>query len=74
MSQYLKTLKKGELLFNEGDKATTVYLVQSGLISVYLQRPKKNIEIYQVAGSQVLGEHALFGSPQQPFSAVALNE
>lgn len=74
MSQYLKTIKKGETLFSEGDKATTVYLVQSGLISVFLQRPKKNIEIYQVAGSQVLGEYALFSSPQHPFSAVALNE
>jgi len=74
MSQYLKTIKKGEALFSEGDKAATIYLVQSGLISVFLQRPKKNIEIYQVSGSQVLGEHALFGSAQHPFSAVALNE
>lgn len=74
MSSNLRVFKKGEHLFNEGEKAKSLYLIQSGLISVFLQRPKKNIEVFQISGSQILGEHVLSGAAQNPFSAVALNE
>lgn len=69
-----KIFKKGDLIFREGEKAQKIYLIQAGLVSVFLPRAKKNVEIYQASTSQVLGEEALFGATQYSSSAVALND
>lgn len=74
MSSPKKILKKGDLLFKEGDKVANIILIQSGSVSLQLQRSKKNIDVFQVGPSQVLGEQALFGGMTHPFSAVALTE
>ncbi len=69
-----KLVKKGELIFREGEKAQKVFLIQTGQVSVFIPRPKKNIELYQSSSSQILGEEALFGSLQYTTSAAALND
>lgn len=74
MSQVFRSVKKGEVLFIEGEKIQRLFLIQTGLISVFLQRGKKNIEIYQAGSLQVLGEQVIFGSLQYQFSAVAIND
>ncbi|MBC7371807.1 MAG: cyclic nucleotide-binding domain-containing protein, partial [Bdellovibrionaceae bacterium] len=57
----MKTLKKGELLYNEGDKILNVYLIQSGAVNLCLTRNKKNVDMFQVGASQILGEQVLLG-------------
>jgi hypothetical protein len=70
----LKTIKKGEVLYNEGDKITSVYLIQSGAVSLCLTRNKKNIDMFQVGSSQILGELVLLGQNAHNTSAVATVE
>lgn len=70
----LKTIKKGEYLYNEGDKITSVYLIQSGAVSLCLTRNKKNIDMFQVGSSQILGELVLLGQNAHNTSAMATTE
>jgi hypothetical protein len=70
----IKTYNKGDVLFKEGDKAQSVFLIQSGSVSVFLPRSKKNIELYQISSGQVIGEQVLTGANQYNSSAIALAE
>lgn len=67
----IKIFKKGEVLFKENDKITSVYVIQSGSVNICLQRPKKNIDIATLGNSQVLGESCLIGSTSHSFTAIA---
>ncbi len=70
----LKTLKKGELLYSEGDKIQNVYLIQSGAVNLCLVRNKKTVDMFQVGSSQILGEQVLLGLGSFTTSAVATTE
>lgn len=70
----LKTLKKGEVLFSEGDKIQSVYLIQTGAVSLCLVRNKKNVDMFQVGASQILGEQVLTGQSSHVTSAIATTE
>ena len=69
-----KKLKKGEILFKEGDIPQAVYLIQSGKVGLMLERSGKRLEVTSLGASQVLGESALFSNGRQAFSAEALQE
>lgn len=69
----VRTVKKGELIFKEGDKAQHLYLVQSGSATAQLLRAKP-IELFHIAQGSIAGEHALMGISINPFSAVATQE
>ncbi|MCB0365882.1 MAG: cyclic nucleotide-binding domain-containing protein [Bdellovibrionaceae bacterium] len=56
----VKDLKRGDLLFKEGEKITHVYVVQSGKVSLFLERSGRKIEIMEGKTSHVMGEAALF--------------
>ena len=70
----VRAVKKGELLFKEGDKATTVYFVQSGALSACLLRTKKHIDLFPLGPHQVAGEHGLLGQATYTYTAVATAE
>lgn len=70
----IKVFKKGEALYREGEKATTVYLVQSGSVSLNLTRQKQTIELCIVGTQQIVGEHALSGAITHPHNAVCIVE
>lgn len=70
----LKTVKKGEFLYNEGDKIQCVYLIQTGAVSLCLTRNKKNIDMFQVGSSQILGDIVLLGQSVHNTAAVATTE
>src|SRR4051794_5666161 len=69
-----KVFAKGDLICREGDKIQNLYLLQSGIVLVFLPRPKKNFELYQLTAGQVVGEMALFGNYQHMASVQALTE
>ncbi len=69
-----KVFKKGEVIFKEGDKSISLYLIQSGSVQVYLQRPKQKIELYKLGKMQILAEQVLSGSQVYSASAMAMNE
>lgn len=70
----LRTIKKGELLFSEGDKIQNVFLIQSGAVNLCLIRNKKTVDLFQVGASQILGEQLLLGLNSFTTSAVATTE
>ncbi len=73
-TQGLKKIKKGELLFKEGDKADFIYVVQSGRVQLSIIRPSSNIKIYKTNGVAIVGELALTGSTRHPFTAEAVSD
>ena len=70
----IKTFKKGESLFKEGEKALNVYLIQSGSVNLFLTRQKQTIELCILGSTQIAGEHGLSGVMTHPHSAVAVAE
>ncbi|MCB9024919.1 MAG: cyclic nucleotide-binding domain-containing protein [Bdellovibrionaceae bacterium] len=70
--QNIKELKRGESLFKEGDVADKIFFVQSGRVSIFIERNGKKIEIDQITGSQAVGELGLVGIAKQPYSAEAI--
>jgi hypothetical protein len=70
----VRTFKKGELLYKEGDKPVFLYLIQSGSVCLQLTRTKQTIELATVGGSQLIGEHVISGAPTNPHSAIAVVE
>lgn len=70
----VKVLKKGEYLFRESDKISSVWVVQSGQISICIQKNKKNIEIMTVGTGYVFADLAILGIPQYNYSAMAIGE
>lgn len=67
----IKELKRGELLFKEGDPIEKVYFVQSGRLSLFVERNGKKMEVDLVNASQTAGEQGVLGVNKQPYSAEA---
>lgn len=74
MSTPVKVFKKGDVIFKEGDKISSMMLIQIGSVAVCLQRQKRNIDIFQLGPSHVLGEQALLGANTHTFTAIATTE
>lgn len=70
----VKVFKKGETLFKEGDKATSVFLIQSGSVNLHLKRHKSQIDICTLGSNQIAGEHALSGVLTHPHTAICMAE
>ena len=70
----IKVAKKGEFLVKEGDKISSLILIQTGGVSLCLNRNKKNIDIFPLGSSQVLGELGLLGGGSHAFSVYATTE
>ncbi|HEY8270903.1 MAG TPA: cyclic nucleotide-binding domain-containing protein [Pseudobdellovibrionaceae bacterium] len=70
----LRTLKKGEVLYTEGEKIHNIYLIQSGAVSLCLTRNKKTTDLFQIGSAQILGEQVLLGQNTHTTSAIATTE
>jgi Cyclic nucleotide-binding domain len=70
----IKVLKKGEYLFKEGDKIQTVFIVQSGQISICLQKNKKNVDIMTVGAGYVFADLLVLGTNQYNYSGLVTQE
>ena len=70
----VKVFKKGDYLFKEGDKVQSVWIVQSGQISIGLQKNKKNIEIMTVGAGYVFADLIVQGVSTYNYSALVTNE
>ncbi|MBI3543641.1 MAG: cyclic nucleotide-binding domain-containing protein [Deltaproteobacteria bacterium] len=68
-----KNVRKGDVILKEGEKPGTIYIIQSGMVSVFLPKQKKNIELYKAGVGQIVGEEALFGLPLTA-SVAAVND
>jgi CRP-like cAMP-binding protein len=69
-----KVFKKGESLFRDGDKITSVYLIQSGGVNQCLNRGKKTIDLFQLGASQFIGEQVILGHSTHTSTAISTTE
>lgn len=70
----VKTFKKGEMIYKDGDKITSVYLIQSGGANQCLVRGKKTIDLFQLGSSHILGDQIILGQTTHATSAIASTE
>ncbi len=69
-----RQLKRGEFLFKEADKFQTIYIVQSGQLSLQILKNKKNVEVMTVTTGYVFAEAIVLGLSQYTYSAMASQE
>lgn len=56
----LKTLKAGDILFNEGDHADSLFIIQKGQIRLFKPKGKGYVELAVLRSGEVIGEMAYF--------------
>lgn len=67
-------LKRGDVLFREGDSSIGMYIVRKGSIQVFLERGGKTTKLATVGAGSMLGEMALFDNKPRSASAVAFED
>jgi CRP/FNR family cyclic AMP-dependent transcriptional regulator len=67
----MKTLKPGEVLFNEGDSAESMYIIQKGQIRLFRPKGKGFVEIAVLRSGEMIGEMAYFDPSSKRRSASA---
>lgn len=71
----LRTMKAGEILFNDGEKANSLYIIQRGQLRLFKPKGKGFIEIATLRAGEVIGEMAYFdddGGGKRSCSASAM--
>ena len=75
MSDSVIKLKRGEVLFKEGEVPRAVFIIQTGKIALMSERSGKSLEVVVLGPSQVLSEQILFSATaKHEYSAEALQE
>lgn len=68
-------LDRGQIVFMEGDKAGSLYLVESGVIEANVVHGDGKVYIFHfVFPGDIFGEGVLYGQEYYPFSTVARKE
>jgi CRP-like cAMP-binding protein len=63
-----------EVIFSEGDKGDTMYVIQSGKVKISKKTASKEIVIAEIGSGEILGEMALFDRLPRSATATALGE
>ncbi len=67
----IKVLQPGEVLFNEGDAAVSMYIIQKGQLRLYRPKGKGFIELAVLRTGEMLGEMSYFDPDSKRRSASA---
>jgi len=68
-------IKKGEMLFREGDEINGLYFVQSGVVKLEMNADKQRPFILKLIGpSQTMGHRFLSYTGLQPYTATAVED
>lgn len=70
----VRVCRKGEVLYREGEKAASVFFIQSGSVHLTLHRQKQTIDLATLGANQVAGEHGMVGVINHPHTATAFTE
>ncbi len=69
-----RKLKKGELLFNEGDISKSMYFVQAGTIRLFKKKGNASIELGLIHKGEVIGEMGFLDGGPRSASAEAIHD
>ncbi|MCB0392904.1 MAG: cyclic nucleotide-binding domain-containing protein, partial [Bdellovibrionales bacterium] len=67
----VKNLKKGDILFREGDPSDAMYVIKTGRIAIKKAKGSSDIVLAELAPGEMLGEMAFFDNKPRSASAVA---
>jgi CRP/FNR family transcriptional regulator len=71
----MRKLKKGEILFFEGDEATGFFVLLSGRVRVYKASPDgKEYTLHIISPGQMFAEAAIFGGSVFPANCIAMED
>lgn len=70
----LLKLKKGQLLFSEGENSRSMYFLKSGMIRIFKKKGDSAIEIDTIRSGQILGELAFLDGNPRSASGEALTD
>ncbi|HRK03052.1 MAG TPA: Crp/Fnr family transcriptional regulator, partial [Oligoflexia bacterium] len=70
----VRRLKKGELLFNEGDPSKAMYFVQGGSIRLFKRKGTGSIELGSIHKGEVIGEMGFLDGGPRSASAEAVQD
>jgi CRP/FNR family transcriptional regulator, cyclic AMP receptor protein len=73
-AQPVRKLRKGELLFAEGENSRAMYLLKGGIIRLFKKKGESDIELDTVRTGQILGELAFLDGNPRSASAEALTD
>ena len=65
-------LNEGDFLFKEGDPADAAFVVQSGELNIYLERPEGRVELSVIGPEAILGEITLIEGGKRSATARAI--
>ena len=74
MNMPLKRLKKGEMLFSEGDPSKAMYFVQNGTIRLFKKKGTSSIELGMIHKGEVIGEMGFLDGGARSASAEAMHD
>ena len=66
-----RTLKKGEILFREGEEASEAYLIRKVYVSIWRTEDSKRINLATKAEGEIIGEMALIDSTTRSANVTA---
>jgi CRP/FNR family cyclic AMP-dependent transcriptional regulator len=69
-----RNLKKGEILFREGDPSDCMYVIKSGSIAIMKTKGSGEISLAELRAGDMLGEMAFFDNKPRSAGARALEE
>lgn len=68
------TVKQGDLIYQQGDKAKGLYLIVSGKVQIFTHRNEKTYILSHASNNHLFGEFLLLGNSIRTTSAVALQD
>ncbi len=74
MSGQTRELKKGELLFREGDQSDAMYVIKKGQISVVKTKGAGEVELAELGAGAMIGEMAFFDNKPRSAGARAKSD
>jgi CRP-like cAMP-binding protein len=69
-----KDLNAGECVFSEGDEADYIYFIESGRVSIYIEKFTVKEEIHTLGPGDCLGEMAVFLNGKRTASAATVED
>jgi CRP/FNR family cyclic AMP-dependent transcriptional regulator len=74
MSQHVRQLKAGEILFKEGEASDSMYVIKKGRLSVFKLKGTQEVELAEVGPGQMIGEMAFFDRKPRSAGVKATSE
>jgi len=72
--QTIRKIKKGELLFNEGDPSKAMYFLQMGTIRLFKKKGQSSVELGLIHKGEVIGEMGFLDGGPRSASAEAIHD